>query len=165
MSGAAALAAAHAAGLTLTAEGNRLRWRGPPPPAEVLAALRRHKGEVLALLAANDLTPVLPPASPEQEEAERRDRAAIEAVDGGTDPACWRLADHMAHAAMLRGLQDVALARPPSWPDPEAVPSSGCWCSCCRGSRWWREREKPTGWRCWTCHPPVHDAAVVEVRT
>ena len=167
MSGAAALARARAAGLTLTAEGDRLRWRGPPPPAEVLAALRRHKAEVLAQLAANDGPPVLPPASPEHAEDERWDRAAIEAVHGGADAACGRLTDHMRHTAYLRRLQAAALSRPPSWPDPELLPSAGCWCSCCRGGRWWCERIAPTGWRCSACHPAGHLApdAVCEVVT
>jgi hypothetical protein len=26
----------------------------------------------------------------------------------------------------------------------------------CHGTRWWSERHQPKGWRCWTCHPPVH---------
>lgn len=156
MTAAPALARARAAGLTLTAEDGRLRWRGPQPPADLLAELRQHKADLLRLLAVNDAAPLLPPASPEQAEAEQQDRAAIEAVDAGGEPARWRLADHMAHAARLRGLQATASARPPSWPDPDAVPSPGCWCSCCRGAHWWREREAPSGWRCRTCHPPVH---------
>jgi hypothetical protein len=46
--------------------------------------------------------------------------------------------------------------RPTSWADSSALPSLGCWCSCCRGPRWWCEREKPRGWRCGRCHPPDH---------
>ncbi len=110
----------------------------------------------------------LPPASPEQADAEQLDRAAIEEVDGGTDPARWRLADHMAHAAHLRGLHAAALQHPPSWPGADNVPSPGCWCSCCRGWRWWRDRApNASGWCCWTCHPPVHlhSAAIMEART
>jgi hypothetical protein len=61
----------------------------------------------------------------------------------------------------------AALQRPVSWSDPAARPSVGCFCSCCKGRRWWCEGRKPKGWRCWTCHPP--DGAtpddVVEVRT
>lgn len=29
-------------------------------------------------------------------------------------------------------------------------------CSCCDGTRWWREARNPTGWRCWRCHPGDH---------
>jgi hypothetical protein len=35
-------------------------------------------------------------------------------------------------------------------------PPFGAWCRACRGTRWWTERREPKGWRCWTCHPPVH---------
>jgi len=52
MSAAAALARAHAAGLTLEVAGDRLRWRGPPPPNGLLDDLRQHKSEVVALLTA-----------------------------------------------------------------------------------------------------------------
>jgi hypothetical protein len=46
--------------------------------------------------------------------------------------------------------------RPPSWAEASALPSLGCWCSCCRGQRWWCERADPKGWRCGSCHPPDH---------
>ena len=61
----------------------------------------------------------------------------------------------------------ASLQRPPSWSDPVAVPSRGCFCSCCKGQRWWCEREAPKGWRCSTCHPPSHltPDAVTKVRT
>jgi hypothetical protein len=164
MTAAAALARARAAGLTLTAEAGRLRWRGPPPQPDLLAELRQHKGELLVMLVANDHPPILPPASPEQSAEEAADHAAIAEVDGGKDPARWRLVDYQRHAAILRGLQNAALQRPPSWPDPAAVLSTGAWCSCCRGSQWWREAEHPRGWRCSTCHPPLHGITVVEVQ-
>ncbi len=62
------------------------------------------------------------------------------------------------------GLRRAALQRPPSWADPGARPSPGCFCSCCLGRRWWGD---PCGWRCWACHPPDHlpPDAVKEVRT
>lgn len=85
MTAAAALARAQAAGLTLTAEGDRLRWRGPRPPSDLLADLRAHKAELLVLLGANGVTVLPPPASPEQAEAERQDRAAVAAE--GAAPA------------------------------------------------------------------------------
>lgn len=69
--------------------------------------------------------------------------------------------------ALLSGYQ-----RPPGWSDPDDGPQAGEWCGCCsrwhrRPGRWWRETDAPRGWRCWTCHPPVHLAPgeVVEVRT
>lgn len=79
-------------------------------------------------------------------------------------------AEHRAHIAALRlsGLQ-----RPPAWADATSTPPPGAWCGCCGrhtpqdGGRWWREAREPTGWRCWTCHPPVHLAPgyIHEVRT
>ena len=29
------------------------------------------------------------------------------------------------------------MQRPPSWADPSAAPSRGCFCSCCQSRRWW----------------------------
>ncbi|WP_288049840.1 hypothetical protein [Acidiphilium sp.] len=80
MTPAAALARAHAAGLTVTAEGGRLRWRGPPPPPDLLADLRAHKAALLALLtAANDTTPAPDPS-------DRRATIAAEGAPAATVP-------------------------------------------------------------------------------
>jgi hypothetical protein len=49
-----------------------------------------------------------------------------------------------------------SLQRQPSWADSEQRPPPGTWCTACRGQRWWTERQQPKGWRCMTCHPPVH---------
>ena len=48
-----------------------------------------------------------------------------------------------------------------------ALPSRGCFCSCCKGQRWWCERDAPKGWRCSTCHPPndLPAKAVTEIWT
>ena len=72
-----------------------------------------------------------------------------------------------AQAALVAGLRVAARGRPPSWADPTALPSHGCFCTCCKGQRWWRECEAPKGWRCSTCHPPDHlpPDAVTEMRT
>lgn len=170
---ALSLARAQAAGLTLAADGERLRWRGPKPPAALLAELRDNKSGLLALLAAGDgpqprpPAPALPAASPEQAVEEAADRPVIAEVDGGADPAFRRLADHQAHAAHLLALQAAAMQRPPAWPDAANAPTPGAWCTCCRGQRWWRERESAPGWRCCRCHPPDHLAAgaVMELQT
>jgi hypothetical protein len=68
---------------------------------------------------------------------------------------------------LLDGYQRGALVRPPAWPDPAALPSPGCFCSCCKLGRWWCELVEPKGWRCWTCHPPDGAApgTVRELRT
>jgi hypothetical protein len=57
--------------------------------------------------------------------------------------------------------------RPVSWADPMDRPTLGSFCSCCRSHRWWCETHKPTGWCCWTCHPPDHlpQDAVMQIRT
>jgi hypothetical protein len=67
----------------------------------------------------------------------------------------------------MTGSLRAELQRPPSWADSTALPSRGCFCSCCKGQRWWCEREAPKGWRCCTCHPPDHlpAEAVMEIRT
>jgi hypothetical protein len=53
LTAAGLLARAHSAGLVVVAEGGNLRLRGPvKPPADLLAELRQHKPEVLALLTA-----------------------------------------------------------------------------------------------------------------
>ena len=59
-------------------------------------------------------------------------------------------------ATMVDWLRLSANHVPPSWADPVALPPHGSHCSCCRGQRWWCEREAPKGWRCATCHPPDH---------
>jgi hypothetical protein len=46
--------------------------------------------------------------------------------------------------------------RQPSWSDIADEPRPDDVCSSCRGSRWWTERHNPRGWRCATCHPPLH---------
>ena len=48
-----------------------------------------------------------------------------------------------------------SLQRYPSTAE-EAVPTPGAWCSCCWGTRWWRDRRRSYGWCCARCHPPDH---------
>ncbi len=65
MTAAGVLARAHAAGLAVAAEGGNLRLRGPvKPPADLLAELRAHKAEVLALLTAPPNDPLPDAADP-----------------------------------------------------------------------------------------------------
>jgi hypothetical protein len=67
----------------------------------------------------------------------------------------------------VHGVPDAATKQLPAWFDPAEAPMPGCDCGRCGGRRWWREAVAPTGWRCWTCHPPAHCGAgqVVEVST
>jgi len=61
----------------------------------------------------------------------------------------------------------ISRKRPVSWSEPADAPLIGDTCSCCRGARWWCETQEPSGWRCWSCHPPDHlrADAVREFRT
>ena len=131
------------AGAVLTCSADRrVRFAASVPlPADLLARARAHRDAIAdAILAedaaARDTTPDPPPLS-----------------EAGT-PA--RVRGDAEHAQMVRGLLNAACQRPPSWSDSAATPSPGCWCSCCKGYRWWCEREAPKGWRCGTCHPPLH---------
>ncbi len=84
----------------------------------------------------------------------------VSSVTPGGVPAC-------CGTDLLDSYQRAALARPPSWAKPAAIPSPGCFCRCCELGRWWCEIVAPKGWRCWTCHPPDGMPAdqVREVRT
>lgn len=46
--------------------------------------------------------------------------------------------------------------RPVSWARAEDCPAPGDFCGCCAGQLWWSDTALPRGWRCCTCHPPVH---------
>lgn len=80
MSAAAILERCRAAGVSLHADGDRLKVTAPrPPPAELLDELRTHKAELLRLLA-----PVLPAAMLE----DLAERAAIIGEHAET-PEAW----------------------------------------------------------------------------
>lgn len=86
-----------------------------------------------------------------EEKAEREAIQAEPALPQRGTPERDRL--DRKQAETVRGLLNMAMQRPVSWADPAALPSPGCWCSCCQGRRWWCERTEPKGWRCSTCHP------------
>lgn len=92
---------------------------------------------------------------------------ALVRPDGRRLTVAPRTVDELAESGLLPQLpqEQGEMQRPPSWSDPEDVPPPGAWCGCC--ARWWREAEAPSGWCCWTCHPPEGrpEAAVVAVRT
>lgn len=54
---------------------------------------------------------------------------------------------------------------PVSWADATIQPTPGARCRCCRGASWWCEAERPKGWRCMACHPPLGAGQMREVRT
>ncbi|WP_137126582.1 hypothetical protein [Roseomonas sp. HF4] len=49
----------------------------------------------------------------------------------------------------------AARARPPEWWNRDDEPQAGDRCRC-GGRSFWTERDRPGGWRCSTCHPPLH---------
>ncbi|MGD0109553.1 MAG: hypothetical protein ABSC06_36830 [Rhodopila sp.] len=154
MNATEALALARAAGVSVSADGDDLVLDAPaPPPPTVLELLSRHKADIMTLLRPPAPTPwsdlISPPLSLSQPYAEDWDQADAD------------------HASIVAGLLVSARRRPPSWADPSALPSRGCFCTCCKGQRWWREREAPKGWRCSVCYPPDHlpSIAVTEMTT
>jgi hypothetical protein len=157
MTAAALLARAVASGLTLTPNGDRLRWRGPKPTPELLRELAEHKAELLNLLSRGD--PPQVGGSPVSH-ISITEESSFEA-----EQAYQRFPAHTAH--LVGGWQYQILRSPPSWSDPTDEPQVGAVCSCCGSRRWWREIHKPSGWCCWTCHPPDHlpSKGVTEVRT
>ena len=155
MSAAEALLAARVAGVRVSIDGNDLVLEAStPPPPEVLDLLQRHKTDVATLLG-----------SPEPEPSEAPEPSP-------RLPSLANRAHQAGSRAMLRKPPwspgfIASRRRSPSWADPTALPSPGCFCTCCKGQRWWCEREAPKGWRCRTCHPPDHlpSGVVTEVRT
>lgn len=159
---ARSLARAEAMGVRflLAPDGHVQMHAEVPPPGNVLADLRQHRDGVVGILAA-------------------RQTKAAEALESGlglnqADTNRAAPQSSSGSAALSAGDRPLpsSLQCLPSWSDARRVPPPGAWCGCCgrferRGGRWWREREAPTGWCCWTCHPPVHldQHAVVECRT
>ena len=71
-----------------------------------------------------------------------------------------RLQDNAAERATVRADRSW---RPPAWAEEADAPRPGDRCRCCRGGRFWREREASRGWRCASCHPPDHLSAAAVV--
>ena len=156
MTAAAILARLDALGVAVVARGESLALRpaAAVPPA-LLAEVKHHKAEVLAMLAANDVP--LPDGQCDRSQPYLREssRPAVPLPDDECDSPSIRAEpppsppDTRARA----GLMAVATRRPPSWVNPYPHnPTQGSTCFCCGGRRWWsRDR---LGWCCWTCHPP-----------
>ncbi len=158
---AAALATAEAAGARFRlVEGGRVRFTLGEAPAEVVAELRRHRGEVAAILAERERT-----SAGGHDAAERAAMAAHQAVPADAEAWCPGTPDPL-RAGLLVG----ASARPPSWADAGSPPPPGAWCSRRSrhrrsGSRWWRDASEPRSWRCRTCYPPEGPWTVMDLRT
>jgi hypothetical protein len=148
--------AARAAGVGVHVDGDDLVLEAAAqPPPDVLDLLSQHKAGIVALL--HSPTPSLP-----------RTPKRISPLPCLAEPnALDREGGIAAQPDFVAGLLIAPRRRPPTWADPAALPSPGCLCTCCKGQRWWCEREAPKGWRCWICHPPDHlpADAVLEVRT
>jgi hypothetical protein len=141
-----------------------------PPPADVLADLRRWRDDVARLLVARDRQPECGPLPPgeygDAEAVAELARELLRLADAGAaalaepDPALDEertvMAGHYAAEPIARpyrpsdpdplrdGLLVGALMRPPFWEG--SAPPRGAWCSCCgrsnpqAGGRWWRPR-------------------------
>jgi hypothetical protein len=173
---ARALARAEAMGLRLrrTPGGTVKVQADAPPPAELLAELRRWRDDIACMLAAQAITPEAD-ASELGVVWNDHERQALAAYYGGELGApSYRPSDADPYRD---GLRVAALMRPPSWSGSTPPPPKGAWCGCCghthrSGGRWWQPRNPRSdglglgqGWRCWTCHPPPDPTEVEEVRT
>jgi hypothetical protein len=160
MNPAAILASVRALGADLELRDG-LPWllRGEALPPALIDAAREAKPELVALLqaeAANDARDGIDAAEAE----------AIRARDYAPPAGAWTLEDHRRHKAHLDGLQHAADQRPPSWSGFKSTPSTGAWCSCCRGQYWLTTPDGSRGWCCVRCHPHGAPAGVVmEVST
>jgi hypothetical protein len=109
-------------------DADRLRLRSRTPlPHGLIELVRKHKPDLLALLAGDD-----PPSTWGLTAADR---------EAGTA----RLRARSDRAVQLGDYRRVAFRRPPSWWRREPHhPPSGAWCSCCHIRHWWtRDR---LGW-------------------
>jgi hypothetical protein len=171
---AEAIVAARKAGvrLKLTASGTLELEAAAPPPAELLAELRRWRDQIVDLLAAQDIPSDAGGLVGDDDDPERRAMLAHYSAEPSARPYKPSDADEYRD-----GLRISALMRPPSWAGSTPPPPKGAWCGCRNrthrsGGRWWRPRHPRTdgtglapGWRCMTCHPPPASSEVEEVRT
>ena len=119
-------------GAEVVADGDRLRLRYQfPPHPDLLTLAKKHKAALLSALAS-----------------EKQQLATFRPVGETTDLA-------LAVPAGANGPGDL----PPAWADPATLPKPFASCSCCHGRKWWTEAAASKGWRCSTCHPPLHLAA------
>ena len=132
--------------------------------------------------------PIAPPAEPWLAHIARRIAAALAAgaereadpegglalirPDGDRFAADPHIVAELDRAGLLPALPDAverstyaARARPAEWWDGTDTPQAGDRCRC-GAMRFWTERDRRGGWRCSTCHPPLHLAAeAVEIMT
>ena len=74
---------------------------------------------------------------------------------GAGRSGCESVASGSSAAASITGPGARSLQRSPSTAQ-NYPPTPAAWCSSCWGTGWWTERYEPKGWRCVTCHPPLH---------
>ena len=166
MTAAALLAQLSGLGVSAWADGAVLRFKPASlvPPA-VLADLRAHKAEVLALLtvpvaAAAVVAPPqtilsLIPADPGY-----LARHPVQAVPAPSPaqpmahwpPGSWR---KRRYTSDLADMLWTTMARSISWADPAARPEEGSFCGNCECRVWARDKRRTDGgWCCSICHPP-----------
>lgn len=175
MTAAALLAQLSGLGVSAWADGAVLRFKPASLiPPDVLADMRAHKAELLALLAAPIVASavVAPPQSilglfPADRGYLARQPVQDAAAVAAPSPDEGEAVTPRRYPGAVAGLLRASQCRPVSWADAAARPSPGSWCRCCESGRWWRGLGDGSGWRCWTCHPPDGAApgSIEEVRT
>lgn len=172
MTAAALLTQLSGLGVTAWADGAVLRFKPASlvPPA-VLADMRAHKAEVMALLTAPSVASavVAPPQTilglvPADRGYLARQPVRDAAAVAEPSPDEGEAGIPRRYPGAVEGLLRASCCRSVSWSDPTARPSPGSWCRNCEYSRWWGNE---SGWRCWACHPPDGLAAsdIEEVKT
>ncbi len=157
MSAAAVLDRLRTLGIAIKVDGSNLRLR-PASAAtpDILTEVRQHKLALLTLFGSQSVEQVVSETA--------REPLAVGVSDRNVSREDTRAvaAPYSEQPAVSADIS-VAMQRPPSWADVSALPSIGCWCSCCGGRRW--RCDNASGWHCSTCHPPANGDLVREVRT
>jgi len=98
----------------------------------------------------------------------RRDDLTAELLAEADDEAAYQGEERAGIVAEGEHGNPAAAAlhdMPVSWADAAISPTPGARCRCCRGASWWCEAERPKGWRCSACHPPIGAGPVRRIET
>ena len=133
-------------------------------PPDLLAEVRTHKAELLALLTAPVAAVVVAVAPRPSLGLNPADQAAVPSPAGAAlgaagqalpmahwPPGSWR---KRRYTSDLADMLWTTMARPISWADPAARPEEGSFCSNCEYATWTRDKRRADGgWCCSICHP------------